>query len=183
MADYANKHGRRPGRGLRPWLLIPKVLCVAALFGGFLAASVLLHTHHPTTHAQWADLIESVSTLFLRLIVPAVFCVVILGVLLLVQHWRVFLAMRWVRLKLMLLLLALPPLHLTGRWLIGEARLALAEGDLDRVAELMGRFTLTADLAIVALAVVMVIGRHKPRLGQPSRPRSAGDKPAADQTP
>lgn len=181
MADYVNKHGRKPGRGLRPWLLIPKVLSVAALFGGFLAASVLLHTHHPTTHAQWADLIESVGTLFTRLIVPAVFCVVILGILLLLQHWRVFLAQRWMQLKLLLLLLAVPPLHLTGRWLIGQARLALADGDLDRVAELMGRFTLTADLAIAALGLVMVIGRHKPRLGKPPRSRAGKDAPATDQ--
>lgn len=183
MADYANKHGRKPGRGLRPWLLIPKVLSVAALFGGFLAASVLLHTHHPTTHAQWADLIESVGTLFTGLIVPAVFCVVILGILLLLQHWRTFLAQRWMRLKLLLLLLALPPLHLTGRWLIGEARLALAEGNLDRVAELMSRFTLTADLAIAALVVVIVIGRHKPRLGRKPRPRPASDTGAPARPP
>ncbi len=179
MTDYINKHGRKPGRGLRPWLLIPKLLSVAALFGGFLAASVLLHTREPATDAQWAELIETVGVLFRRLIVPAVFCVVIFGVLLLVQHWRVFLAMRWMRLKLLLLLLALPPLHLTGRWLIGEARLALAAGDLERVAELMGRFTLTADLAVAALALVMVIGRHKPRLGQTPRARPAGGKSAA----
>lgn len=182
MADYTNKHGRKPGRGVRPWLLIPKVLSVAALFGGFLAASVLLHTHAPTTRAQWANLIDSVGTLFTRLIVPAVFCVVILGILLLLQHWRVFLAQRWMQLKLLLLLLAVPPLHLTGRWLIGQARLALAEGDLDRVAELMARFTLTADLAIAALALVMVIGRHKPRLGKTPAAKPRVDKPAPDPT-
>lgn len=182
MTEYVNKHGRKPGRGLRPWLLIPKLLSVAALFGGFLAVSVLLHTRDPATDVQWAELIESVGALFRRLIVPAVFCVVIFGVLLLVQHWRVFLAMRWMRLKLLLLLLALPPLHLTGRWLIGEARLALAAGDLERVAELMGRFTLTADLAVAALAMVMVIGRHKPRLGRPPRARPAGGKSAAAPT-
>jgi hypothetical protein len=177
MAEYANKHGRKPGRGIRPWLLIPKVLSVAALFGGFLAASVLLHTHHPTTHAQWADLIENVGTLFQRLIVPAVFCVIAFGLLLLLQHWRVFLTMRWMRVKLLLLLLALPPLHLTGRWLIGQARLALDANDLDRVATLMARFTLTADLAVLALVIVIWIGRHKPRLGQSPKP---GRKPRTD---
>jgi len=171
MTAYKNNHGRRPGRGIRPWLLIPKVLSVAALFGGFLSAAVLLHTSDPQTHEQWAHLIETVSTLFRRLIVPAVLCVILFGVLLLWQHWRVFLTLRWVRVKLALLLVTLPPLHLTGRWLIGHARQALDDGQLDRVAELMGRFTLTVDLAVLAVIVVVVIGRHKPRLGQkPSAP-------------
>ncbi|GAB4186328.1 MAG: hypothetical protein Kow00105_00850 [Phycisphaeraceae bacterium] len=171
MSEYVNRHGRKPGRGVRPWILIPKVLSVAALFGGFLAASVLLHTHHPASLEDWGHLIEMVSTVFRRLIVPAVLLVVVFGVLLLWQHWRVFLTMRWVQLKLVLLLLTVPPLHLTGRWLIGQARDALAGGDLDRVVTLMFWFTVTADLAVLALAVVIFIGRHKPRLGQWPKPQ------------
>lgn len=176
MRSYTNKHGRRPGRGLRPWVLIPKVLAVGALFGGFLSVSVLMHTHPPKTLEQWDTLIEMVGTLFTRLIVPAVLCVVGLGILLLWMHWRAFLGMRWVCLKLVLLGVALPSLHLTGRWLIGQARLASQAGELDRVAALMGRFGLTIDLAVAALVVVIVIGRHKPRLGQ--RPRTVAEQRA-----
>ena len=166
MTDPVNKHGRRPGRGIRPWLLIPKILSVAALFGGFLAAAVLLHASAPQTHEQWTFVITTASTLFLYLIVPAVLCVVLFGVLLFWQHPKVFLKMRWFQVKVVLLILTLPPLHLTGRWLIHHAREALDAGDLDRVAELMGRFTLTVDIAVIALIVVITIGRHKPRFGK-----------------
>jgi len=172
MPTYTNKHGRKPGRGMRPWLLIPKLLSVAALFGGFLAASVLLHSADPQTPEQWKSLINSVSTIFLRLIVPAVFCVIAFGLLLLYLHWQAFLKQRWIRVKFILLLVALPPLHVTGRHLIHQAREALMAGDLDRVAETMGRFTLTADLAVLAVAVVAGFSRHKPRLGQKPKPRA-----------
>lgn len=181
MTGYLNKHGRRPGRGIRPWLLIPKILSVGALFGGFLGAAVLLHASDPHTHEQWAHLIETVSTLFRRLIVPAVLCVVLLGTLLLLQHPKQFVKMRWFRLKAALLLLALPPLHFTGRWLMSQARQALDDGQLDLVADLMGRLTLTVDLAVLAVIVVIVIGRHKPRLGQ--RPKTLAQQrntPARD---
>jgi len=169
MPTYTNKHGRKPGRGMRPWVLIPKILSVGALFGGFLAASVLLHASDPQTHEQWRSLIGTVSTLFLRLIVPAVFCVITFGLLLLYLHWQAFLKQRWVQVKFILLLVALPPLHLTGRYLIGQARIALEQGDLERVAETMGRFTLTADLAVLAVALVAGFSRHKPRLGKKPR--------------
>ena len=166
MAKYKNKHGRKPGRGLRPWVLIPKVLCVGAVFGGFLAAGTLLHASDPQTAEQWQDLIRSMETLFLRLIVPAVFGVVIFGILLLWMHWRAFLGMRWVWTKLILLLIALPPLHLSGRWHLHHARAALTQGDLESVATLMGRFTITVDITILAVAFVIGFARHKPRLGQ-----------------
>ncbi len=174
MTGHKNKHGRRPGRGIRPWLLIPKILSVGALFGGFLGAAVLLHASDPQTHEQWSHIIATTSTLFLRLIVPAVMCVILFGVLLFWQHPKVFLKMRWFQVKVVLLILTLPALHLTGRWLIHHAREALAAGKLEQVAELMRHFTLTVDLAVLALVVVIVIGRHKPRLGQ--RPKTLADQ-------
>jgi len=166
MSGYKNIHGRCPGRGIRPWLLIPKVLAVAALFGGFLSASVTLHTADPGTPEQWTQLIQTVSHLFLRLIVPAVLSVIVLGLALLLQHPRVFLTRRWVQVKLLMLIVSLPTLHLTARGLLEQARRALENGQLDHTAQFMGRFTLVVDLAVVALACVIFLGRYKPRLGQ-----------------
>jgi len=181
MPTHINKHGRRPGRGLRPWVLIPKILAVGALFGGFLAAAVILHSNQPKTLDQWDTLIETISTVFTHLIVPAVLCVILFGILLFLMHWRAFLSMRWFQVKAVLLLVSLAPLHFAGRWLIGQARFALEAGDLDRVALLMHRFTLTVDLAVLALIVVIVIGRHKPRLGQ--RPKTVAQQRDAAKKP
>ena len=41
MANYTNIHGRRGGRGWRPYLLIPKYLAIGANFGGLLAAMII----------------------------------------------------------------------------------------------------------------------------------------------
>lgn len=174
MPSYTNKHGRRPGRGLRPFILIPKILSVGALFGGFLAVAVLLNASNPQTLEQWRHLDDSVNILFTHLIVPAVFCVIGFGLILLWMHWRALLAMRWVKVKLVLLILVLPPLHLTGRYLTGQLDIALQQGNLDRVAMLMGRFTLTIDLAVLAVALVIGFSRHKPRLGQ--RPKTVAEQ-------
>jgi len=180
MPTHINKHGRRPGRGLRPWVLIPKILTVGALFGGFLAAAVILHSNNPQTLEQWRSQIQTIGFLFTRLIVPAVLLVILFGILLFLMHWRAFLSMRWFQVKCVLLLIALPPLHLSGRWLIGQARLALEAGDLTRVAELMANFTLAVDLTVLVLIVVIAIGRHKPRLDQ--RPKTVAQQRAASQS-
>ena len=37
---YTNIFGRKPGRGVRPWLLIPKVIAVATFVGGYVATIV-----------------------------------------------------------------------------------------------------------------------------------------------
>jgi uncharacterized membrane protein len=171
MSVKKNIHGRRPGRGIRPWLLIPKVLAVASLLGGFVSAATILHTADPQTPQQWTQLIQTVSHLFTRLIVPAVLIVIVLGLALLLQHPRVFLTRRWLQLKLLLLAVALPPLHLTARGMLNQARQALASGQMELTAEHMGRFTMVLDLAVAAVTAVVCIGRLKPRLGQKPKPR------------
>ncbi len=185
MAGYKNQHGRRPGRGIRPWILIPKVIAIAALFGGFLASAVILHNTDPQSLEQWGQLIQTISTVFRLLIVPAALAVIVLGALLLLQHPRVFLKMRWVRLKLALLVMTLPALHLWARSLFGQAREALQMDQLDRVAALMGRFSFVVDLAVAAVVVVIVLARLKPRLGEKPGARAgfddAGQKPTGPQ--
>lgn len=94
MVEHRNRHGRKPGRGLRPWLLIPKILSVAVVLGAFVAVAVLMHTRTAQNLEQWIALIDMVITLFRYVIVPGVISILLFGLLLLIQHRRVFLRMR-----------------------------------------------------------------------------------------
>jgi len=130
MSDgYTNKHGRTFTRGLRPYLLIPKVLCVAGYFGGLLAML----------------LVDNAQRLHVWLVIPAAVGALALGVALLALQGTIMLRMRWLQVKLMLVILVIVGGHLayetTGSTLINAALLGNA-------------------------AVLIWLGRHKPRLGQ-----------------
>ncbi len=164
MTEHHNQHGRKPGRGLRPWLLIPKILAVAVVFGGFVAVAVLLHTRATDNLDQWKSLIDAVRRIFRFAIVPGVLLIVLLGVLLLLQHPRVFLRMRWMQLKIVLIL-GLPVLHLRARTLLHDIVAELDSGRTQHLEAHMAAFTLTCDVTILLLALLIFFGRYKPRLG------------------
>ncbi len=72
VADVPNQFGRKGGRGLRPWLLLPKMLAVGLYLGGLAAATLL----------RWArpEDVETTHLLFRRLILPALWLALIFGV-------------------------------------------------------------------------------------------------------
>lgn len=166
MTFHPNRQGRQPGRGLRPWLLIPKVLSLGLLFGGMTSAAVLVHTAQPTTPGDWQSLVDNVGTIFIWLIVPAVLATLFFGLLLLLMHPRVFLGRRWLQVKLVVLAISLPVLHLSGRHTLHDMRRHLSEGSIEELGPLLWNLTCIMDAAVIFVAAAIVIGRHKPRLGQ-----------------
>ncbi len=158
-----NIHGRRWGRGLRPWLLIPKYLCVAMALGGVVAAGVLTQHLQSLPVEQRGDVCESIGRLFRWQIIPAVAAAGMLGVGLLLQHWRILLRMRWLQAKLALVFVGIPALH------VG---LSTALGDLRRrPASSAGGLAVGLGIAVALLVMVIILGRLKPRLGQGYRRR------------
>ena len=112
MATYVNKFGRKGGRGLRPWLLIPKVLGVGVYFGGTVAATSLAFVTQPRTVGEHRALAEVIGSIFLFAAVPGLIVAIVCGVGLLIQHGRPFLRLRWLQVKLAVLLATIPALHL-----------------------------------------------------------------------
>jgi len=173
MADaqprqVVNVHGRRWGRGARPWLLMVKLVGVAAFLGGLLTLLAV----------AWQDASQpdraggpSHTTLIVRtyrcVIVPGVIGAEIAGVLLLASIWRVMLRMRWFLLKAGLLIVGLPALHLYLSSRVAALAEAGGEGmDPTNWATLDRRvFWGTLAALVVGLAVAW-LGRIKPRLGQ-----------------
>jgi hypothetical protein len=163
MTEQVNQFGRKPGRGLRPWLLMPKIIGVAAYFGGVTAAAVLAWLHPVRDADEARRLGQIVRLVMVFAAVPGLLLAMACGVLLFLQHPGVFWATRWIRLKLALLLLGIPFFHIMTRDVVHSLRLAPDAALLD---ERMTRLRWLLSGAAVMVMLVMILGRHKPRLGK-----------------
>jgi len=126
---FTNKHGRQFTRGVRPFLLLPKVLCVAAYFGGLIAML----------------LVDRPMRLHELLVLPAGGGAVVFGALLLLAHRSVLIRMRWLQVKLLLVAVGLIGGHV---WYAAGGSIA------------------ANTVLLVNATLLIVLGRHKPRLGQ-----------------
>jgi len=165
-----NIHGRKPTRGLRPWLLIPKVLAVGFVFGSSIVE--LLVTNWARQSADFGDADYAARDLFLvkrfltHFIEPAVGLAALLGLWLFLQHPSVFLRQRWWQVKMGLL-------AATGAvsfWLAGRLEI-LGPGSPPS----LWRQVAWGQWGLIGLTIsVIVLGRLKPRLGHNPAPAGAG---------
>lgn len=165
---HTNRHGRKPGRGLRPWLLIPKYLAVGAYFGGIMAVAVLFFLPDEG-HGVDVRMRESAIRIAHWLILPGAVLASVMGMALWLQHAKVFWRMRWFRVKLLLIFGLLGPIEMLGYTLItnldawkGQSKTV----DVDRLVSAAGLGATLIGLIILAVTIIM-LGRLKPRLGQP----------------
>lgn len=160
-----NQHGRKFGRGLRPYFLLPKIVGIALLVGGMASVCVLLldlPREAPLLHEQ----LERIAHLYQCVIIPGASVATAAGVALLWMHGKALWALRWMKAKVILAALTIPLLHvLSHHWLeqaeeyAEEAQAALALGAAHKLLLL----TLGG---LVAMLLLIWLGRHKPRLGE-----------------
>ncbi len=153
---YVNVHGRKPHRGVRPFLLVPKVLAVAWVLGGLAAVMMLLLRQRwrgdDTTTLDTTHTLATITLIYQTVILPGAIASGLLGVLLWLQMPWVFLRLRWFQLKMALILLVLPGVHVGSLWAAQHQHIHLL-------------------LALVITAVILttlttIIGRVKPNLRQ-----------------
>lgn len=169
--EHVNRYVRKGGRGVRPWLLIPKVLALAIFVGGYAAASVLWIAYRMGIgdSATWA--VPAVSAIFRWVIVPALISTLLFGVLLVLQHPVIFLQRRWLQVKLLFVLI-LPAIHFVARKTFQEIKAVLAgEAELPAAGfeTACARFTICIVGGLLCAVGILVLGRLKPRLGQTPR--------------
>jgi hypothetical protein len=155
VGGYRNIHGRRAGRGIRPWILLPKVLCVGITLGSLVTAAVLSlipPVQGPGTMPLLRQILVWVTT-------PALAASGILGVALLAQHPNVLLRLRWLQAKLLVTLGFTPAL---SAWGMSRYRLLTVGGAGDAA----GGMASALGAAVLVLIVIILLGRQKPRLGQ-----------------
>jgi len=169
-----NMCGLEPKCGMRRWLLLPKLVAISVLLGGLVSAAAIIHSAQPLGLEQWVSLTEVIRRLFRIVIVPAVLVSLLLGILLLSRQPVVFLKMRWMQAKLVLLLV-LPALHFRARYVLELILEELQHGRVEKLPALMSVFATTIDAAILLVLFVFVLGRCKPRLGG----RAGGEEPNA----
>lgn len=170
MATRVNKHGRRATRGIRPWLLIPKIIAIGGAVGGLFATIALLASASPSDIAQLRQLVEDVSRLFRWVIVPSLIGCVAFGVMLFLQMPRIFLKLRWFQVKLATIVLTVPVLHVLGRTEMDRLKSAVSlpgamSDDPLVVHHLQNMLTLTC-VALAVVVLLLVLGRVKPTLRQ-----------------
>lgn len=164
-----NIYGRRPGRGLRPYLIVLKILSVAAFFGGLMVVLIaVLGRPAPQNSAGWHDEIALVHRIYIGVIVPGLVAALVFGTLLFASIWRAMLRMRWFVAKMILIAVAVPALHfyMRSRSLAMEALFAQPAPDLQQASALRVQMTAGTVLAIVFAVAAIILGRVKPRLGQ-----------------
>jgi len=170
MAAYVNKHGRRGGRGIRPYLLMPKVIGVALLLGGTVANGVIAWSTDPAALQQLQYAAAMIRQITRWVVDPGLILAVIFGVLLLVQHPHIMLRMRWLQVKLAIVVVCLPPLmYLQVRMLHTMQHHDPVTNSLTP-AMATEYFRWLVCLTAGVLVILILLGRHKPRLGQ--RPQS-----------
>ncbi len=169
-AAPANIYGRKWGRGIRPYLLLPKYVCVSVFVGGLvhmLVQGFLLGG--PETPEEWRRRELMLAHSFVYVIVPGLLGGMVMGLVLLALHFRALIRMRWLQVKLVVVAIGVPSLHFYMRGKAVALHAALARGTAD---DLRGAAGLWQDLragtiaSIVFALVVVYLGRIKPRLGQ-----------------
>ena len=165
----ANVYGRRGGRGVRPWLLVPKVVAIALYLGGLAAVTFIWvgsnYNAIPLDDPRRQWVLNLVGRMMVFFVVPALLVVILLGVLLLLQHPRIYLRMRWLRVKLLLLALVIPFGHFWCR----AQTLTLREPDAAAVevqSAAARRLTFGLVGTLIGSVGIVVIGRLRPKLGQ-----------------
>ncbi|GMU25080.1 MAG: hypothetical protein AMXMBFR13_51510 [Phycisphaerae bacterium] len=166
--EYENIYGRKWGRGLRPWLLVPKILFAGTFIGGLVTVLVLgFYYSPPQTPADWVAYSQLIQRAFTRVIVPALLGAILTGIALAMAHPMVFLRMRWFQAKLVLLIVCVPVLHvfMWGRS-VALREAVTRDNDLVKATLLREQIYRGTIAALVFAVAVVVLGRIKPRLRQ-----------------
>src|SRR5580765_4569297 len=81
IMSIENRYGRKGGRGIRPWLLIPKIIAVIVYVGGLASDFTSLDLADPRRQL----VLHQVSRLMVFLVVPALLLALVMGFALLMQ--------------------------------------------------------------------------------------------------
>ena len=172
MMEYVNEHGRRRGRGIRPWLILAKLIGLFCFIGGlFAAAGLMFGGPLPADRAEWKLAAEYLHWIIVPGMVGGGILALAAGVCLWLQMPRVFLRMRWFKVKVVLVVVLVGGFHLWGRFTALMLHEALDKpARIAEVPPLWDRLSLILLLAFFAMLPIVYLGRVKPRLGQPIGP-------------
>ncbi|QQE11852.1 hypothetical protein JD969_20640 [Planctomycetota bacterium] len=192
---YKNRLGRKSGRGMRPWFLIPKIISICAIWGVLLACAALILCAPDTAHLPAVEqlntsrqLLTQITQLLHYLIIPALVLANIFGLLLFLDEPRIFIRLRWLQTKMLLIIIAYPILFAFLNTKLSQSQSLIAttitkttilnhqsatikqQPILDRAITQtsLNLQVINWSLLIILIltTLVIILGRHKPKLGQ-----------------
>jgi uncharacterized membrane protein len=162
-----NVHGRKWGRGLRPYLLIPKLTMVAGFIGGLVATLILVYrAPAPAGPDEWRRHLDLVHRAFSHVVVPCLIGAMTMGVLLLSCHFAAIIRMRWFQFKLFLVAAGVPCLHVYMYTRMKALIEAVNTDNFSAALALRDDMARGTAAALLFGLLVLTLGRVKPRLGQ-----------------
>ncbi len=168
MAQGVNKLGRTGGRRLRAVLLLLKMVGLVAALGGLASLSALGRFGPvPETQAGWALLRDVSRAVFMPCVLGGLLLTIAAGVALWLRAPKAFLRTRWFRVKVVVLAVSLPSLHLWARGRVTALYDAIDRGDLADLEARWDGATRAYAVALVFLLAAAIFARAKPRLGGP----------------
>ena len=121
-------------------------------------------THHGPE--GWRLLRGMMRAIFWPCVFGGVLVTITARICLWMRHPVVFSRQRWFRLKVALLAVCIPSLHLMARGRVQAFSDAIDDDNLEVLADLWRGVTQAWIIAFVVLLLVAMVGRVKPRLGQ-----------------
>lgn len=171
QTEQINLEPRRAGRGIRLWLLLPKIIFISLYVGGLATVAFIWISSDvgglPADDARRTWALDLIGLLMVWFVVPSLVVAIILGIVLFARMPRAYLRSRWMQVKLISLVILIPTAHLYCRSRIHILR--------DRTLPAQAHVTASRHLSAGLLATlagsvwVVALGRLKPRFGQPSR--------------
>jgi len=145
-----------------------KIVCVGLFLGGLASFLVLAAGRPVEAGSEQAEAFAALAhRMYARLIVPGVIGAELAGLLLTVSIWRVMIHMRWFQLKMLILLIGCPGLHVFMVTRLTAFDKMLQGGFDGTVAVNLHTQILAGTAAAIVYALLMIwLGRIKPRLGQ-----------------
>ena len=177
MQEGAGIPVRRRGNGARSWFIHVKFVGLAGLFGGLASlAAIGLLGPVPESPEGWRLLRGLMRAIFWPCVFGGILVTIMAGICLWLRHPVVFSRQRWFRLKVVLLAVCIPSLHLMARGRVQAFYDAIDDGNLEVLAGMWRGVTWAWVVAFVVLLLVAMVGRIKPRLGQ-NREGRGGPRP------
>lgn len=166
---YENIHGRRPGRGVRPYFLMAKTVLVAALIGGLISLlALILLPSMPVSDEGRRTYTDALHRAYTWIIIPSLVGSMAMGLCLLACTGKPLLRMRWLQVKALLIAVCVPLLHsfIRNRSQGLQSLLDTDGADPATIAALHTRILWGTAAALMFAVITAMLGRIKPRLGQ-----------------
>ncbi|QDU33831.1 hypothetical protein KS4_18890 [Poriferisphaera corsica] len=166
---------------MRPFFLIPKIISICAIWGVLAACALLILCAPDFAHKTESAYLNAIHQLLTQitqlnnyLIIPALILANVFGLLLFLDEPRIFIRLRWLQAKMLLIILIYPALFAFLSSKLFHARstitTALANNSLEFAVGLTQKnlqvINLTIFTVLVMTTVIIILGRHKPKLGQ-----------------